>query len=360
MELRAISQHLRALMTTHARPCPHPRSLPRPRASLSAAVGPHWPAHAQTRPASILASISDVPSAYHKKIRRGRGASSGKGKTSGRGHKGQKQHGKVPAGFEGGQTSLEVVKGKRGFENMLHLEMSPLNVDRLQSWIDQRRLDPARVITVKELVESRCLHGVKDGVKLLARGASILRTPVQLLVSRASSSAIAAVEAAGGRITTRYYTKASIRRILRGQSIADDPSPAGYAPFTAPDTAPAPALPLPSDSLTPFSTYTTYYPSAAVATAHKTRRLFRLPDPTSRKDIEYYRDPAHRGYLSHLVREGESVSLLHLPTRKERNVRRRRAAAAAAANAAANADPDAVAGGGAAVATLLPVEERLW
>ena len=69
----------------------------------------------QLRHASILGNLSDVPEAYNKRIRRGRGPASGKGKTSGRGHKGQKQHGKVPAGFNGGQTPDEVVRGKRGF-----------------------------------------------------------------------------------------------------------------------------------------------------------------------------------------------------------------------------------------------------
>ena len=43
-----------------------------------------------------------------------------------------------------------------------------LNVNRLQEWIDQGRLDTSKPITIKELHESRCLHGVKDGVKLLA------------------------------------------------------------------------------------------------------------------------------------------------------------------------------------------------
>lgn len=38
---------------------------------------------------------------------------------------------------------------------------------------------------------------------------------------------------------------------------------------------------------------------------------YRLPDPTSRKDIEYYRDPAKRGYLAHTVGEGETPSLFH-------------------------------------------------
>jgi large subunit ribosomal protein L15 len=36
---------------------------------------------------------------------------------------------------------------------------------------------------------------------------------------------------------------------------------------------------------------------------------YRLPDPTSRKDLEYYRDSAHRGYLSHMVEEGHGPSL---------------------------------------------------
>jgi len=71
----------------------------------------------QQRSASILSSLSDNKSAYNKRIRVGRGPSSGYGKTSGRGHKGQKQHGKVPAGFNGGQTPDYVVSGKRGFDN---------------------------------------------------------------------------------------------------------------------------------------------------------------------------------------------------------------------------------------------------
>ena len=76
----------------------------------------------QRRSVSILSSLSDNPSAYNKRIRRGRGPSSGKGKTSGRGHKGQKQHGKVPRGFQGGQTPVEIVKGERGFTNKyIHL-----------------------------------------------------------------------------------------------------------------------------------------------------------------------------------------------------------------------------------------------
>ena len=74
--------------------------------------------HTQQRAASILANLSDTPGAYHKKIRRGRGPSSGKGRTAGRGYNGQKARGKAPRGFNGGQTPTEVSHGLRGFDNV--------------------------------------------------------------------------------------------------------------------------------------------------------------------------------------------------------------------------------------------------
>ncbi|KAI9766492.1 MAG: YmL10 [Candelina submexicana] len=246
----------------------------------------------QQRAASILSSLSDNQGAYNKRIRRGRGPASGKGKTSGRGHKGQKQHGKVPRGFQGGQTPLEVVHGKRGFENQFSVEMSPVNLDRIQSWIDQGRLDPNKTITMKELNDSRCLHGVKDGVKLLARGAEQLKSPMNIIVSRASTAAIKAIEDAGGKVTTRYYTPFSIRRVLRGESNPAIDSPSNFNTVT--------------DHTSPFQ--------------------YRMPDPTSRKDIEYYRDPAHRGYLSHLVPEGEGPSLFFKTPGNGRVLRGKRSA----------------------------------
>ena len=67
----------------------------------------------------------------------------------------------------------------------------------------------------------------------------------------------------------------------------------------------------------------------------------RLPDPTSRKDLEYYRDAARRGYLAHEVPEGDSPSLyFKTPKQKERERnearaerRRRRAEAGPAGQA---------------------------
>ena len=82
----------------------------------------------QSRHASILANLSDRPGAYSRRIRRGRGPASGKGGKSGRGSDGQKQHGKVPAGFNGGQTPEHIVHGRYGFKNVYVYPRLPFDI----------------------------------------------------------------------------------------------------------------------------------------------------------------------------------------------------------------------------------------
>ncbi|TGJ88382.1 hypothetical protein E0Z10_g278 [Xylaria hypoxylon] len=256
-------------------PSPRP-SLVHLFAALSVQTTP-----SQTRSASILASLSDNPGAHQKRIRVGRGPSSGKGKTSGRGHKGQKQHGKVKPWFQGGQTPLIFQKGRLGFENLRAPVLSEINLDKLQEWIDTGRLDPAKPITPRELIQSNLVGTIKDGIKLLARGADSLKQPVDIMVSRASAAAIDAVEKAGGKIVTRYYTKQAIKRLVEGKSINT-------------------GLPLPTGA---------EHVEPVLEEVRQKGFFYRLPDPTSRWDMEYYRDPAHRGYLSHTLQPGESPSL---------------------------------------------------
>ncbi|KAJ5682370.1 54S ribosomal protein L10 [Penicillium macrosclerotiorum] len=251
------------------------------------------PVFQQSRNASILSSLSDNSSAYHKRIRRGRGPASGKGKTSGRGHKGQKQHGKVPAGFNGGQTPDIVVHGERGAKNLFALEVAPVNLERIQEWIDQGRIDPARPITIRELSHSRCIHQAKDGVKVLGNNPAALKQPIHLVVSRASATAISAVEAAGGSVTTRFYTRTAISHILRRES----------HPFVSLAWSPESSSP----ALLAASPDAGTTSEADIMKAQGWK--YRLPDPTRRRDVEYYRDPAHRGYLAHLLKPNEGPSL---------------------------------------------------
>lgn len=160
-------------------------------------------------------------------------------------------------------------------------KLSEVNLDRIQTWIDQGRLDPTKPITPKELIESRLIGSPKDGVKILSRGSEYLKQPIHVMVSRVSASAIQAIEAAGGSVVTRYYTRLGIRRLLSGESVnTDKPLPQGKE-----------------------------HVEAVLAEARKGPFRYRLPDPTSRWDMEYYRDPAHRGYLSFQLKEGQSPSL---------------------------------------------------
>lgn len=53
---------------------------------------------------------------------------------------------------------------------------------------------------------------------------------------------------------------------------------------------------------------------------------YRLPDPSSRKDIEYYRDEKNRGYLAHTVKEGENASLYFKPPATEEEIQAARKA----------------------------------
>lgn len=137
--------------------------------------------------------------------------------------------------------------------------MSPLNLGKLQDWIDAGRIDPTKPITFKELLDTRAVHGIKDGVKLLGDGADKFKTPIEITVSRASTSAIEAIEKAGGKVTTRFFNKVGIKSITH---------------------------------------------------PHLVEQPHRLAGASSRFDIEYYRDPAHRGYLSESVlANNESPSL---------------------------------------------------
>lgn len=101
------------------------------------------------------------------------------------------------------------------------------------------------------------------------QGKQVFKTPIEITVSRASHEAIKAVEAAGGKVVTRFFNKNGIRAVVH---------PERYPPNV------------------------------------------RLANPTARKDIEYYRDPEHRGYLAHTLDEGESPSLFWQAPGKAKNV----------------------------------------
>ena len=123
----------------------------------------------------------------------GRGTSSGTGKTAGRGQKGQGARsggGKKP-GFEGGQTPLFMRLPKRGFTNFNKLEYAIVNLDQLNTF------EAGTVVCPKALKEAGLIKKELDGVKVLGNGT--LEKAITVKAHKFSKSALAAIEAAGGK-----------------------------------------------------------------------------------------------------------------------------------------------------------------
>lgn len=147
-----------------------------------------------------LNEIRENEGARKLRMRIGRGIGSGKGKTGGRGVKGQKSRTGVSIrGFEGGQMPLHRRLPKRGFSNVpFAKDYAVVNVGAVQKAIEAGRLNAAETITAAVLVAAGLARPAADGVRLLNKGA--ITAAVTFDVAGASAGAVAAVEAAGGKV----------------------------------------------------------------------------------------------------------------------------------------------------------------
>ena len=147
-----------------------------------------------------LNELSDLAGAKKNRKRVGRGIGSGTGKTSGRGVKGQKSRSGVAIkGFEGGQMPLHRRLPKRGFNNLFSKNYNVFNLDRIQYFIDNGKIDAKQIINIDTLLEAKLIKSERDGLKILGRGK--LTSKVELEVSGASEKAVKLVEKAGGKVT---------------------------------------------------------------------------------------------------------------------------------------------------------------
>ena len=147
-----------------------------------------------------LNAISDNPGATKNRKRVGRGIGSGTGKTSGSGHKGQKARSGVSInGFEGGQMPIHRRLPKRGFNNIFRKNYVEVNLGRLQTAIDAGKLDASKPVDIPALLGAGVISKPRDGVRILAKG-ELRAKKVEIHAAGASKAAIAAVEAAGGKI----------------------------------------------------------------------------------------------------------------------------------------------------------------
>ncbi|MGK7369150.1 MAG: 50S ribosomal protein L15 [Candidatus Halalkalibacterium sp. M3_1C_030] len=130
----------------------------------------------------------------------GRGQGSGHGShTVGRGHNGQRSRSgfKERFWFEGGQMPLQRRIPKFGFNNRFRTEYVPLNVDTIEAFVQDGKLD--KKISVSDLVNVGLIDK-GDLVKLLGRGE--ISSEVEIEVHDFSGSGKEKVEKAGGSVTT--------------------------------------------------------------------------------------------------------------------------------------------------------------
>jgi large subunit ribosomal protein L15 len=143
-----------------------------------------------------LHDLAPAPGSTRARKRKGRGHGSGLGKTAGRGYNGQKSRagGAKGNGFEGGQTPLARRLPKLpGFRNINRVEYIPVNVGRLEAiYADDEVVDST------SLAAKGVIKHTDDLVKVLGDGELSKRLIVR--VDKVSGSAVAKIEAAGGKV----------------------------------------------------------------------------------------------------------------------------------------------------------------
>ena len=156
-----------------------------------------------------LNELVDNEGARTKRMRVGRGTSSGKGKTAGRGVKGQtSRSGVAIKGFEGGQMPIHMRLPKRGFNKPNRKKLNAVNLGRLQLAIEAGKLEKGSTVNATTLVAAGIIRRELDGVRVLAKGE--LKEKLDFDVAGMSKPALEAVEKLGGKVTITTRLKPEV------------------------------------------------------------------------------------------------------------------------------------------------------
>ena len=142
-----------------------------------------------------LNNMKPAAGSTHSTKRIGRGEGSGKGGTATRGTKGAQARAgyEHKIGFEGGQMPLQRRAPKWGFKNPTRVEYKAINVADIEALAAAAGL---KELGIAEIV-SAGLASKNDLVKVLGNGE--IKAAVNVTAHAFSKSAIAKIEAAGGK-----------------------------------------------------------------------------------------------------------------------------------------------------------------
>ena len=146
-----------------------------------------------------MISLNNRTKTNKSKIRVGRGIGSGRGKTSGRGVKGQKSRSGVAIkSFEGGQMPLYRRLPKRGFNPISKEDVAILNLEKIQSYIDNKSIKTSDVLNADKLKKLKLIN--KNSKKLKILGTGDIKDKINIEADLASKSALSKLEKIGGSI----------------------------------------------------------------------------------------------------------------------------------------------------------------
>ena len=150
-----------------------------------------------------MTNLNNTKKVRIKKMRVGRGIGSGKGKTSGRGVKGQKSRSGVAIkSFEGGQMPLYRRLPKRGFNPINKEKIATLNLNKIQSLIENKKINQETQINLDTLKKAKIVSKSFKKIKIL--GSGDIKSKINVNVDFVSKSAKEKLEKAGGTISLNH------------------------------------------------------------------------------------------------------------------------------------------------------------
>ncbi|EFA04204.1 large ribosomal subunit protein uL15m [Tribolium castaneum] len=205
-------------------------------------------------PRVCLANLKPSPGSRTSK-KRGRGQHGGDKHGAGNKGSGQRQN-YMRLGYETGNNPFYLRFPHEPYYQGHHLrrEYPPLSMLDLLKLIEMNRLDASKPIDLVSILNTGLYKIFPDqrqyGVNLTDEGADVFNAKVNIEVQWATEPVIAAIERAGGVITTAYYDQHSLQAMINAKKFFER------------------GVPIP-------------------------RRMMPPPDA-----IEYYADPTKRGYLA--------------------------------------------------------------
>ena len=149
-----------------------------------------------------MTTLNNTTHVKIKKMRVGRGIGSGKGKTSGRGMKGQKSRSGVAIkSFEGGQMPLFRRLPKRGFNPIKKEKIAIINLGKIQSLLDAKRINSETKIDLDLLKKTNIISKSYKKIKILGSGE--IKDKIDVNVDFFSKSAEEKLKKIGGSITLK-------------------------------------------------------------------------------------------------------------------------------------------------------------